>query len=318
MADDLAARVQRTGVLGRLSPRRVLSLPIEQIRPVIRIAHRRAGPLNIPRRIVLDHELVLIVAGRGQLVLDDGPVAFGPHDLLFIPPFVPHAFATTDPRDTEHVAVHFDWAPDFPASSDDPRGRRPYEVRLAPGEPIPMKLSLAAGHLVEQRLTDLLKAWDAGDAVGQLEAAGHLTAVIAWVLRQAGRADDATSADAQQPAGRNRWRVQRAIDHARAHLREKLTAADLARAAGVSRGRLAALFRDVTGYPPLEYLRRMRVDEARRLLGDVDLSVKEVAARCGFDDVFHFSRVFRKVDGLSPSHFRQALLAGRSPGEPAT
>jgi AraC-like DNA-binding protein len=312
MADDLAARVQRTGALGRLSPRRVLSLPVERVRPVIRIAHRRAGPLRIERRIVLDHEFVLILSGTGQLVLDDGPVAFGPHDLLFIPPFVPHAFVSPAAGEMEHVAVHFDWAPDFPASGDDPRGRRPYEVRLAPGEPIPTTMTLSAGHRVEQRLADLLKAWDADDPVGRLEAAGHLTAVIAWALRQAGKAD---RTDAPQPAGR--WRVDRAIAHARRHLRDKLGADDLARAAGVSRGRLAALFRDVTGYPPLEYLRRMRVDEARRLLGEVDLSVKEVALRCGFDDVFHFSRVFRKIDGLSPSHFRQALLAGRATDHPA-
>jgi AraC family transcriptional regulator len=175
-------------------------------------------------------------------------------------------------------------------------------------------LALSAGHRVEQRFADLLRAWDADDPFGRLEAAGALTAILAWALRQGDKARRDEGADGST-ANRNHWRVRRAIDHARGHLRERLGADDLARAAGVSRGRLAALFREATGYPPLEYLRRMRVEEARRLLGDVDLSVKEVAARCGFDDVFHFSRVFRRVDGLSPSHFRQALLAGK-PGHP--
>ena len=87
--------------------------------------------------------------------------------------------------------------------------------------------------------------------------------------------------------------------------------AALERASGLSPSRLQALFREVTGFPPLDYLRRLRVEEARRLLADRRLSVKEVAARTGFRDTSHFSKVFRRVDGLAPAHYRDALLAGR-------
>ncbi|HLL88337.1 MAG TPA: helix-turn-helix transcriptional regulator, partial [Tepidisphaeraceae bacterium] len=75
--------------------------------------------------------------------------------------------------------------------------------------------------------------------------------------------------------------------------------------------RFTALFRAHTGTSPMGYVRKVRVDHARRLLADVDLSIKEVAARVGFDDAFHFSKVFRAVDGLAPTRYREALLAGR-------
>jgi len=95
------------------------------------------------------------------------------------------------------------------------------------------------------------------------------------------------------------------------HLAQRVDHAMLERASGLSPSRLQALFREVTGHPPLDYLRRLRVEEARRLLADSRLSVKEVAARTGFRDTSHFSKVFRRVDGLAPAHFRDALLAGR-------
>ncbi|MCX6945312.1 MAG: helix-turn-helix domain-containing protein [Opitutales bacterium] len=46
------------------------------------------------------------------------------------------------------------------------------------------------------------------------------------------------------------------------------------------------------------------------MLADSRLAVKEVAARTGFRDTSHFSKVFRRVDGLAPAHYRDALLAG--------
>jgi transcriptional regulator GlxA family with amidase domain len=85
----------------------------------------------------------------------------------------------------------------------------------------------------------------------------------------------------------------------------------LARAAGLSVSHFNRLFLEWTGFTPMEYQRRQRITKARVLLGDAHLSIKEIAAQCGFDDPYHFSRVFRQLDGLSPSQFREAKLAGR-------
>jgi transcriptional regulator GlxA family with amidase domain len=61
----------------------------------------------------------------------------------------------------------------------------------------------------------------------------------------------------------------------------------------------------------MEYLQRVRVQHARELLKDIDLSIKEVAARTGFSDPYHFSRVFRRIDGLSPAYYREIVLSGK-------
>jgi len=54
-----------------------------------------------------------------------------------------------------------------------------------------------------------------------------------------------------------------------------------------------------------DFLQRTRLDEARRLLGDPTLTIKEVAARLHFSSEFYFSHFFRKASGMSPTQFRR-------------
>jgi len=65
------------------------------------------------------------------------------------------------------------------------------------------------------------------------------------------------------------------------------------------------LFKSAMGLTPFEYMERKRLDEARRLLGDGRLSVKEVAELSGYENPLYFSRVFRCHFGSPPSEFRR-------------
>ena len=141
-------------------------------------------------------------------------------------------------------------------------------------------------------------------------ASAHLAEVLLSLLATPEKSRPADSPD------RRHARVEEVTAHMQANLAGAIDHAALERVSGLSPSRLQALFREVTGYPPLDYLRRLRVEEARRLLADRRLAVKEVAARTGFRDTSHFSKVFRRVDGLSPAHYRDALLAGRQEKSP--
>jgi transcriptional regulator GlxA family with amidase domain len=81
--------------------------------------------------------------------------------------------------------------------------------------------------------------------------------------------------------------------------------------AGLSGSHFTRLFAAWAGESPAAYVKRARIQRARRLLTEVDLSIKQVAARCGFRNPHHFSRVFRRIDGLTPSAYREAALAAQ-------
>jgi AraC-like DNA-binding protein len=80
---------------------------------------------------------------------------------------------------------------------------------------------------------------------------------------------------------------------------------ELAQTTGVSETSLRRLFKDFQHESIHEFLQRSRVDQARQLLCDKRLSVKEIAMRLNFSSEFYFSRFFKKHTGVSPRHFRE-------------
>ena len=71
--------------------------------------------------------------------------------------------------------------------------------------------------------------------------------------------------------------------------------------AGVSKNHLSWEFARETGETLTEYISRVRIEEAKRLFSSTSLKVYEVAEKVGFGNVEHFSRVFKKLAGASPS-----------------
>jgi AraC-like DNA-binding protein len=296
--------VQRAAPFGRLGPRKTIVLSPLDLHPVIRIAHRRVGALNISDRILLDHEFVLTLRGQGDFTLGQQTYPFRPHQLFFVRPFQRNRITTSSGETDEHIAVHFDFAPNLPPATRSLGDRLPYEVAFTQGLELPEQMMLAAGDPIEQMFIELLRARSSGEVLGQTEAARQLAGILLLLFKRQTSAGETTGA-------RTQVLLQRAVAYAEAHFAEKLGAEDLAAAAGLSPSHFNRLFRQWSGHSPAEYLRRLRIEKARQLLADVDLSIKQIAARTGFDDAYHFSKVFRRIDGLPPTRYRQNLLAGR-------
>ncbi|MDD5704418.1 MAG: helix-turn-helix transcriptional regulator [Kiritimatiellae bacterium] len=85
---------------------------------------------------------------------------------------------------------------------------------------------------------------------------------------------------------------------------EPIRLAELARHAGLSASHFCVRFRQWFGASPIDYLIRHRLHQAAYLLQDRNLSVKEVAARVGYGDLFYFSKLFKKHYGVSPRGYR--------------
>jgi AraC family transcriptional regulator len=103
-------------------------------------------------------------------------------------------------------------------------------------------------------------------------------------------------------------RLKRAEDYMLANLQSDMSLQDIADAAGMSLFHFAKAFKQATGHAPHQYLREHRVQQARALLHDAKLSIGEVATRVGFTHS-HFTEVFAKHMGMTPSKFREVLKA---------
>jgi AraC-like DNA-binding protein len=99
----------------------------------------------------------------------------------------------------------------------------------------------------------------------------------------------------------------RAREFIEGHFLELQTLAAVARGCGVEAPYLCRLFARFHDESPYQFLTRLRMDHASRLLLEGDAAVKSVAALLGFKDAFHFSRVFKSVHHVPPSRFRHSM-----------
>jgi len=97
--------------------------------------------------------------------------------------------------------------------------------------------------------------------------------------------------------------LRRVRAYIEAHIGERISLDQLARQAGVSRFHFARQFRLSTGQSPMGYLRRVRIERSKSILQTRDTTIAEVAARLGFSDQSHFTRIFGRLVGVSPGSF---------------
>lgn len=97
--------------------------------------------------------------------------------------------------------------------------------------------------------------------------------------------------------------LQRALAFMEANLGKRLTLAEIAASAAVSRFHFARLFRVTTGHSPMEFLMRARIARSQSLLERGDTSICAVAAALGFCDQSHFTRTFRRLIGVPPREY---------------
>ena len=96
-----------------------------------------------------------------------------------------------------------------------------------------------------------------------------------------------------------------ALAHIEAHFREELSVAELAALSHYSERQFLRLFKEATGCLPLQYITRLRMQSASTLLKETDLTVTEIAGRCGYTDSGYFSKLFQREYGAAPKAYRR-------------
>lgn len=101
-------------------------------------------------------------------------------------------------------------------------------------------------------------------------------------------------------------RVRSAIDFMQTNLHRKISLIDLGRSVNLSAAHVSRLFSTETGISPSEYLIRLRIENARRLLMTTLLSIKEIMALSGYNNRGHFVQHFKRYFRQAPSEYRKS------------
>ena len=119
-------------------------------------------------------------------------------------------------------------------------------------------------------------------------------------------------APARLPRGLSKPQLRRLMEYIDAHLDQNLSLERLAAVADVSPSHLKTLFRRSTGFPVHQYVVQRRVERARRLLLQDELSASQVALEAGFSHQSHMARCMRRVLGVTPGAVARSLGAAGS------
>lgn len=109
-------------------------------------------------------------------------------------------------------------------------------------------------------------------------------------------------------------RISCAVSLIEKRFNRRLTLREMARSVQLSPSRFRHLFKAQTGVTPAQYLKSVRMREAKKLMRKVYSSVKEVMTNVGLNDKSHFERDFKKTYGLTPAQYiTLSMNAQRSP-----
>lgn len=152
---------------------------------------------------------------------------------------------------------------------------------------------------------DALLTYDPQDLLAQEEVEsqvfGYLCGAMSGNHREAGRSwatGDRTAASGIDPY------MKQALDYVHAHYAEEITVEELAAIAMQSRFHFIRTFKAAFGATPYQYVLRLRIEEAKRLLRGTDRSVTDIGFGLGFSSASAFHRAFAKAVGVSPEQYR--------------
>jgi AraC family transcriptional regulator len=91
-------------------------------------------------------------------------------------------------------------------------------------------------------------------------------------------------------------------------LDDNLSLSDLADIAGMNLFYFARLFKQSTGMSPYRYVLDQRIQRAKQLLRNSPITIHEASVRTGFVDQAHFTKVFRRLAGLTPTQYRREVV----------
>lgn len=313
---------------GALIPVRLRNQPLS---PWLRLAHFSSyRPEAVTRtanvRVIHDFEFVLQLEGSCWIWSDPlgGSFDVQAGDVVLIPPGYAHGWAS---EPGTHIAVHFDlharpgMAPlrNITSSSKAVK-RKPLEtvpsIRLhlsteAKGEGrggaesadllIPLITRVRAPALWRERFEPLIALYSRR-AYRSLNAQLVAQETITWALQTL--AHDAPHA--QDQTGRESdGRVLDLLRELERNPNERPSIDELAQRAQMGLTAFRSAFHRVTGRSPRAFIEQQRVERTARALVETDRRVVDLAQAEGYDDPYHFSRIFKRVMGSSPRNYRR-------------
>ena len=278
-------------------PRSVLdhgrNLPIVSQLYVTHIGSFPSAPQHYIERTAEHRQAILLycTSGRGWVEMDHHTFPVQAGNAAFIPPETAHIYEADREQPWSLFWIHF----------DGPQTQRVLEsLQVSTRNPILYIPDIDAMRQAFEEVYACLN-YNYSDA-GLLAMTSELMRLLSRI-----KLNSSSRYQAQQ---HTRDRIQESIRFMENHLNISPSLSDLAARSGLSVPQFSKLFNERTDQSPMAYYISLKIRKACDLLYQTDLSVGEIGAKLGYEDPYYFSRLFKKVQGCSPAHYRASIMTG--------
>lgn len=231
-------------------------------------------------------ELFYIVGGDGQFQIDGRLFPVRAHQMVVVNPNILHTEVSYEARPLEYIVL----------------GIEGLELRQPdPGEARYCIYSFPEHNDVLNCMQQLLQEMQDRKAHYETVCMAYMDIIMVRLMRTA--SVSVTESQARFPTNRQCATVRQYIEQ---HYKENLTLDLLAEKASINKYYMAHAFKREYGVSPINFLIACRIREGKRLLGETDLSLSQIATVLGFSSPSYFSQSFRSAEGMSPTEYRKA------------
>lgn len=282
---------QRLTVVPENVRKRCCSLPMVEALYITDIGAYPQAPHHYVEREHGCRQAIMIccLGGKGTVRIQNEPFDLHAGHLIIIPPGIPHVYQADEQHPWSIFWIHFEGTQTQNALNS---------LGVTAKQPV---LYVADTQMLRASFEEVMAClnYNYSDA-GLLAMSSELMRLISRIkLHQ-------NHPQAQRRTAENR--IQGTIEFMQRHLDIALTLEELSAQAGQSVPYYSSLFKARTGQSPVAFFTQMKIRKACDLLAQTELSVKETAAALGYEDPYYFSRLFKKVQGLAPSDYRNSLI----------
>lgn len=228
-------------------------------------------------------QILYCTKGSGTLILDGEKTHIPPYTAIFMPAFCPHEYYTDEDVWDIHWIV--------------PSGYAVNDVLKHFGLEEPKVYALKEVKMLEHIFRKMHEAIRADSVFGNYRASGYLYDFLIEFYRLISSSGVAGSPNSA---------LMKAVDYINFNYASPITMDDLCAVSGVSKQYLCLLFRNNLNSRPMEYIAKRRIQAAKELLTGSDKTVEEIAAETGFCTASYFCKLFKRYEGITPSHFKNA------------
>lgn len=275
----------------------------------VRVYHRRLPRIPFEWHHHPEYELTLTMNSQGKRYIGDSVTVYGADDLVLVPPDMPHTWSSNrsiDPADSQvAIVIWFEgrWVQRLADVCPEYANLRNLLRRAACG----LAFEEGAGAQMRGYLDRLLSADPRGRLAAVLEILVWLTEMPAAQLATPSAFEGRVGAS----SGYEPEQLNRVLALIETQFSQPLRLSTLAKAAGLSERTLTRHFVQHTGESVGQYIARVRIGHACRLLTDTQMPISVIAARSGFPNVANFNRQFKATKALTPVAYRQQFKGAK-------